>query len=176
MDLDKTNQWLTLIANIGVLVGLIFLIFELSQNTEMMRAQMHSDAMSIRVVNRFSEANSGEYARIRAKLNEAQGGSSLQLDVASLHVLTEEERTRLRLRLIGMRDDLGNLFYQCQKGFLDAEFCDYRLPAQIRAMLPQWHALNVRIVGQRPSYFAEIQRIGRENGLPIPNDNGRWDK
>jgi hypothetical protein len=44
MDLNKTNRWLTLIANIGVLVGLIVLIFELSQNTGMMRAQMHSDA------------------------------------------------------------------------------------------------------------------------------------
>jgi hypothetical protein len=32
MSLDKLNQWLTLAANLGVLVGLIFLIFELNQS------------------------------------------------------------------------------------------------------------------------------------------------
>ncbi len=37
--LDKVNSWLTLLANIGVLVGIVFLAMEIQQNTEMMRAQ-----------------------------------------------------------------------------------------------------------------------------------------
>lgn len=32
MNLDKLNQWLSLLANVGVLVGLIFLIAELNQS------------------------------------------------------------------------------------------------------------------------------------------------
>lgn len=32
MNLDKLNQWLSLLANVGVLVGLIFLIVELNQS------------------------------------------------------------------------------------------------------------------------------------------------
>ncbi len=32
MNLDKFNQWLSLLANLGVLIGLIFLIFELNQS------------------------------------------------------------------------------------------------------------------------------------------------
>ena len=32
MNLDKLNQWLSLLANLGVLVGLIFLIVELNQS------------------------------------------------------------------------------------------------------------------------------------------------
>ena len=32
MNLDKLNQWLSLMANLGVLVGLIFLIVELNQS------------------------------------------------------------------------------------------------------------------------------------------------
>ena len=176
MDPDKTNRWLTLVANIGVLIGLIVLIFELSQNTEMMRAQMHSDAMSIRTANRFAEANSGEYARILAKLEDASGTTSMNLAMAPLDSLTTEERMRLRLRMIGLRDDLANLFYQCQEGFLDTEFCEYRLPNQISGMLRQWHTLKVRIIGQRPSFLAEIQRIAKEEGLPAPNDQGQWDE
>ena len=40
MDEDKVNKWLTLGANIGVLIGIIFLAVEIRQNTEMTRAQI----------------------------------------------------------------------------------------------------------------------------------------
>ena len=33
MKLDSANRWLTLTANIGVLAGIIFLAYELQQNT-----------------------------------------------------------------------------------------------------------------------------------------------
>ena len=32
MDLDKLNKWLTLLANFGVVAGLIFLVIEIRQN------------------------------------------------------------------------------------------------------------------------------------------------
>ena len=37
--MDKLNQWLSLIANVGVLIGIFILAFEIQQNTQMMRAQ-----------------------------------------------------------------------------------------------------------------------------------------
>ena len=37
---DKMNRWLTLTANIGVVIGLLLLLVELRQNTEMMQAQI----------------------------------------------------------------------------------------------------------------------------------------
>jgi hypothetical protein len=43
MDSDRLNRWLTLGANVGVLVGIILLVFELSQNREMMRAQTRNE-------------------------------------------------------------------------------------------------------------------------------------
>lgn len=33
MKLDNTNNWLTLTANVGVLLGIVFLVYELRQNT-----------------------------------------------------------------------------------------------------------------------------------------------
>ena len=33
MNLEKMNHWLTLLANIGVLVGMVFLVIEVRQNT-----------------------------------------------------------------------------------------------------------------------------------------------
>ena len=41
MNSEKLNSWLTLGANIGVLIGLVLLIVEIQQNTEMMRAQIN---------------------------------------------------------------------------------------------------------------------------------------
>ena len=32
LDLDKLNRWLGVFANLGVMIGLIFLIFELDQS------------------------------------------------------------------------------------------------------------------------------------------------
>jgi hypothetical protein len=39
MDLDRINKWLSLGANIGIILGLVFLIAELNQNSDMMRSQ-----------------------------------------------------------------------------------------------------------------------------------------
>ena len=39
MRSEKVNRWLTLGANVGVLIGILLLVVELSQNREMIRAQ-----------------------------------------------------------------------------------------------------------------------------------------
>ena len=43
MNSDRLNRWLTLGANLGVLVGILLLIVELQQNREMMRAQTRNE-------------------------------------------------------------------------------------------------------------------------------------
>ena len=40
MDSEKLNRWLSLGANFGVLIGIVFLAIEIRQNTETTRAQM----------------------------------------------------------------------------------------------------------------------------------------
>ena len=41
--MDRGNQWLTLIANLGVIAGLIFLGFEIRQNTNIAKASAYRD-------------------------------------------------------------------------------------------------------------------------------------
>ena len=41
MNAEKLNAWLSLAANVGVVIGLMLLIVEIGQNTEMMRAQIN---------------------------------------------------------------------------------------------------------------------------------------
>lgn len=48
MESDRLTRWLTIGANLGVLIGLLLLIAELAQNRDMMRAQIrHELAMGI---------------------------------------------------------------------------------------------------------------------------------
>ncbi len=41
MKADNVNKWLTLSANIGVVIGLVLLLIELDQNSDLLRAQIH---------------------------------------------------------------------------------------------------------------------------------------
>ena len=40
MEFDRLNRWLTLAANLGLLVGLILVALQLNQNSELARAQL----------------------------------------------------------------------------------------------------------------------------------------
>ena len=56
MDRDRLNWWLTLLANVGVLGGLVFVGFEIRQNTSQLRA----DA-SYSITASVNELNAGFY-------------------------------------------------------------------------------------------------------------------
>ena len=45
MNLDRVNRWLTLGANIGVLAGIVFLGFEIRQNSEALLAGSRQDLL-----------------------------------------------------------------------------------------------------------------------------------
>ena len=40
---ENLNSWLSLGANVGVVIGLILLVVEINQNTQLTRAQMNQD-------------------------------------------------------------------------------------------------------------------------------------
>ena len=43
MDTDRLSKWVTLLANVGVLIGIALLIFEIDQNRQAIRAQTRND-------------------------------------------------------------------------------------------------------------------------------------
>jgi hypothetical protein len=48
MKLESTTQWFTLIANVAVLVGIIFLAYELQQNNELLEAEIRTIRHDVR--------------------------------------------------------------------------------------------------------------------------------
>ena len=71
MNADRVNRWLTLGANIGVLIGIILLLVELDQNRVLARAQIHQDRSDAWVASRFARADSEFVAPIMEKIYAA---------------------------------------------------------------------------------------------------------
>jgi|TARA_B110000116_G_scaffold27241_1_gene20720 hypothetical protein len=97
MNLDKLNQFLTLLANLGVIAGIVFLAMEVQQNTSMMEAQTR-DAMTDKLINwqlslatdlytsqTFVTGNAGELLD-----NSAQENSYLMLISSNLRIWENE--------------------------------------------------------------------------------------
>ena len=156
MDSDRLNRWLTLIANVGVVIGLVLLIIELDQNSDLMRVQIHQSRSDEHVANRMAVADSEFLLLARLKVKEAGGFANPN----AMDSLTPEESFRIEEFLTARHQDYDNLFYQYQQGYLDEEFYEIRVAGAIRVFAPWWRKLNIfEASGRRPSFDAEIQRI-----------------
>jgi hypothetical protein len=114
LDSDRLNRWLTLGANIGVLVGIILLIVELDQNREAVQAQTRA-ALSQGIVDHMSLiAGNAELANLRRRID---GGENA----------TEDEQYRYELITRALVRYWENVHYQYRQGLYDdAEFAAHR--------------------------------------------------
>ena len=72
MDSDKLNKWLTLVANVGVIAGIVFLAIEIRQNSDAVRAQTRAQ-LAEQVTELFSvNMNDKEYASVLMKGNNVE--------------------------------------------------------------------------------------------------------
>ncbi len=72
MEFDRLNKWLTLGANIGIISGIIFLIIELNQNSELMRVQINQSRAESAMASLQYEFNSDYIPPILAKIRSGQ--------------------------------------------------------------------------------------------------------
>lgn len=73
MNVGKLNDWLTLCANVGVLVGILFLIFELQQAN-----RIATTTAEVEIRNQFGEINAALYSdEVLAEIVDrvSQGGT-----------------------------------------------------------------------------------------------------
>ena len=156
MNTDNVNKWLTLSANIGVFIGLILMLVELDQNSDLVRAQIHQARSDVHIANRLEHAESEFLLPAMVKF-EAAGGFD---DLSAIDQLTPIEAARVKEYLAAWHQDYDNLLFQYQQGYLDEEFYRYRVVPSVRFMAPWWKKLNL-FEGEhrRPSFNAEIEQI-----------------
>lgn len=108
MNADKANRWITLGANVGVLIGIILLIVELDQNRDMMRAQTRHDMAVLAIQRNDAAAADPELLDI---MQRARAGESLD----------ELENLRYRFRTMATFREWEDVHYQYKLGLFDEE-------------------------------------------------------
>ena len=124
MNLENVNKWLTLLGNLAVLAGIVFLAAEISQNTSMMQSQTR---------NAMTENQMSFYALIIENPDVQElfmrGGGSSE---TSMYEATE--LSKLSFLLNSQLRMWENEWYQYSQGLYDAEEFEPRLGIWKREM------------------------------------------
>lgn len=146
MTMDKLNQWLTLLANIGVIAGIVFLAIEIRQNTEMIQSQTR-DAITEKQIAVFEWwATSTENNRIRKEGNE------LALDLDS------PEGDQYAWMIAGNLRLWENEWYQYQQGLFEPEEFEPRINIW-RRIVNNPGIIRVWKGGQRDAFSPEFSAL-----------------
>ena len=108
MDSDRINRWLTLIANFGVLIGIVLLVYEIRLNHEMMRAQIRNEIANSEVERIYFLAGNSEMLDVLVRNSAGQ-----ELDAA--------DALRLQFLRFGTIRAWENHFYQYKLGLFDEQ-------------------------------------------------------
>ena len=144
----------SLLANLGVVIGLILLIVELDQNSDLMTAQIQQSRSDAYVAVMEARSDSDNLVLAIDKVRAAGGWRN----PSALDGLSDEERARIRWYLAGRRGDYENLYYQYINGYLDEEYYVCCIQGGIRTFAPWWERLG-QMSNMRPSFAVEIERI-----------------
>jgi hypothetical protein len=147
---DRLNRWLALGANIGVLVGLVFLVVEIRHSNDLARASaFRSRGTEIQEAHQ-AVALDPEISLILLKYNQ-QG----------LKGLTDHERIRYTYWQIAIQLRMQNQFNDYQMGFLDEDIYRSILDAAAERY-NLWIELGVQI--DDAEFEAAIKGVSEETG------------
>ncbi len=108
MNLDRINNWLTLIANLGVLVGIIFLAVEIGQNTQVNRS-IATDSIQ-----------NASREQLMAMV-EDEGLLAIEIKARDEEELTRQERVKLSFYYEATLRHLENAYLQNEANLLTDE-------------------------------------------------------
>lgn len=147
MDAERANQWLTLVANIGVVAGIVFLAIEIRQNTEsqdefirVARANAYQ-ARAFAASSLWSNyASSPEVIDTIVTFDKGGGWDS---PTEALDTMSDQDRLRQYYIALSQVAILDNNFYQYNEGYLDADRYQ-RIDAQhLKRMIPVFDAFGI---------------------------------
>ncbi len=158
MNADRVNRWLTLGANVGVVIGLILLLIEIDQNNDLARAQIHQTRADSWGNFRLTLGDSEHLLSAWMKFQDAGGPE----DPDAIDKLDNLEKSRVRQLLLHRYSDYDNLYYLYKQSYLDEEYYVHRVVPSIKRLAPSWRSFA--LTGPtRPSFVEEINRITSES-------------
>ena len=136
--MERLNQWLTLIASVGVLVGIVFLAIEIRQNTnslELNRQIALAEAYATR-------NNTVQDAQVEAAISPDFGEIFVKWERGGNNVLTEAELFRITSWETARLFRIESQYIMWEQGLLDREFIE-NLREITRRSAPGWRELGL---------------------------------
>jgi hypothetical protein len=172
MDTNKLSGWLSLAGNLAILAGLILLVVEIRQNSDLMRAQISMERTTASRQIYVDVANGGEFLPIDVKLRTQVEGFPKAIGWST--ILTPEERRRYQFWTIARNDELKNDWYLCTIGLVPADICQRQIRFRMQRNLHRFYEMDINFNRAAPDYLKEIQNMAREEGLPEIGQDGFW--
>ena len=154
--MDRLNQWMTLAANIGVLIGIVFLAYEIRQNTDAVHAQTREAIMA---------AAQGELQAVRADPN-------LIDSIVREGPLTADEQVKLYTWLVSVLKIREFSWLQRESGIIDdvqwkSELAVTRAIVQAPRVRLWWERVGHKTVSDEFREFvdAAIEELPPTNGI-----------
>lgn len=136
--MERTNQWLTLAANLGVIAGLIFLAIELRQNTNIARASAYRENIQDIAAWRELTISDPELARIF--------GTYMHDGIGALD---DEDRGRMTALVNNVMGIYENAYFGRRYGIIgDEEWLRFESGACGHYETAQRNKLNLRYMTQ----------------------------
>ncbi len=121
MNANKLNSWLTLGANIGVVIGLGLLVYEINQNTQMMQAQINQNRTDTAMSEQQAVYNSDYVPAMDVKIKNGEQ-------------LSDEELFRYEHIFRAFNRNMDNQIWQYNHGFL-GENIPYSVRRAVRSVI-----------------------------------------
>ena len=144
MNIDKLNNWLTLLTNIGVLAGILFLGFELNQNTASLRVESYRN-QSEGLTEMYSTALGSEIL-FAAMAKVGYFPASCSVNPNSVAALTNEENLALTLWFRAHLVRLDSEVFQYNEGTLDQSYFRTQVLPALADFVPWWEEFNPDLV------------------------------
>ena len=114
MGTESRGRWITVVANLGVLAGLLLLVFELGQNRDLMRAQIRHELSTVLVEHQMAIAQNPQLASV---IRRGDAGEELSPDESVQFLVKNNALIRY----------WENVHYQYREGLYDeTEFLSHR--------------------------------------------------
>lgn len=155
-NLDELNNWLQVVATIGVIASIVFLGIELRQNSDLMRAEIYQSRAEA-IQETFLINQESEYiVPILVKMDQAyEKGATVP---EAIDLLTLEEKKRMSFFMKRQIRHLDNMYYQHELGLIDEEYMTWWARI-ISGNVEEWYEVLGEDIDGRQSFVNEVRRI-----------------
>ena len=156
MNLNKVNQWITLLANIGVLAGIVFLAIEIRQSGDAVTAQMQDSIAD------------GFIALNMATINDPQVGVTWVIGLNEPDRLSDTEAIRFSMLMRALFNQFIRVHGLYKTGLLEES--DWALYAREAATMMSSPGGKLHWAGNEmnPEFRADVERYsGQEQNIDL---------